>query len=74
VLVEAKWNLPAMTYRDASARNMLDMLDLSRPSFQRPPRLARPLLDTDRNALACTVTGPGTIPPPGSISPPPHSS
>jgi phospholipase C len=73
-LVEAKWNLPAMTYRDANARNMLDMLDLSRPSFQHPPRLARPLLDTDPHALACAVTGPGTIPPPGSISPPPHGS
>ena len=27
-LVEAKWNLPAMTYRDANANAMLDMLDL----------------------------------------------
>jgi phospholipase C len=70
-LVEAKWNLPAMTYRDANARNMLDMVDLSRPSFQRPPRLARPLLDTDPGAMACSTTGPGTIPPPGSISPRP---
>ena len=72
-LVEAKWNLPAMTCRDANARNMLDMLHLSRPSFQRPPRRARPLLDTDPGALACSTTGPGINPPPGSISPPPRS-
>ena len=70
-LVEAKWNLPAMTYRDANANNMLDMLDLSKPAFLHPPRLARPLVDTDPGALSCTVHGPGTIPPPGSISPAP---
>ncbi|HEY7015454.1 MAG TPA: alkaline phosphatase family protein [Streptosporangiaceae bacterium] len=63
-LVEAKWNLPAMTYRDANARNMLDLLDLRRPAFLRPPRLAPPLLATDPAALACSTTGPGTIPPP----------
>jgi len=61
-----------MTCRDASAANMLDMLDLSRPAFQRPPLLAKPVLDTDPHAMACSTTGPGTIPPPGSISPPPH--
>jgi len=70
-LVEAKWNLPAMTYRDANAGNMLDMIDLRWPAFLRPPKLAEPLLDTDPSALACSVSGPGTIPPPGSISPPP---
>jgi phospholipase C len=67
-LVEAKWNLPAMTRRDANANNMLDMLDLSQPAFKRPPDLAKPLLETDPSALLCTVTGAGTIPPPDSIS------
>ncbi len=70
-LVEAKWNLPAMTYRDANAKNMLDMLDLSKPAFLHPPRLARPLIDSDPDALACSSTGPGTIPPRGSVSPKP---
>jgi phospholipase C len=70
-LVEAKWNLPAMTYRDANAGNLLDLLDLRFPAFLRPPRLAQPLLATDPASLACSVTGPGTIPPPGSVSPPP---
>jgi len=71
-LVEAKWNLPAMTLRDANAGNLLDMVDLRWPAFLRPPRLAKPLLDTDPSALSCNKTGPGTIPPPGSVSPPPH--
>jgi phospholipase C len=69
-LVEAKWNLPAMTYRDANARNMLDLLDLRRPAFLNPPLLAQPLLVTNPSALACNTSGPGTIPPPGSVSPP----
>jgi phospholipase C len=69
--VEAKWNLPAMTRRDANAHNMLDMLDLRKPAFRTPPALAKPLLDVDPGALACTLTGPGTIPPPGSVSPAP---
>ena len=67
-LVEAKWNLPAMTHRDANANNMLDLLDLTRASFLAPPKLARPLLDTHPSALACNTAGPGTIPPPGSIT------
>jgi phospholipase C len=69
-LVEAKWNLPAMTYRDANANNMLDMLDLRRPAFLTPPALAQPLLNVDPGALACNTSGPGTIPPPGSVTPP----
>ena len=67
-LVETKWNLPAMTYRDANAAAMLDLLDLRRPAFRTPPRLAAPLLDTDPAALACDASGPGVIPPPGSVT------
>jgi phospholipase C len=69
-LIEAKWNLPAMTYRDANAWPMLDLLDFRRPHFLTPPQLAKPLLDTDPGALACSTTGPGVIPPPGSVTPP----
>ena len=44
-LVETKWNLPAMTFRDANANNMLDFFDFSapRPPFAEPPELAEPL-------------------------------
>jgi phospholipase C len=70
-LVEAKWNLPAMTRRDANANAMLDMLDLEQPAFRRPPRLAKPLLHDDPlGTLACEILGPGTIPPPDSVSSP----
>ncbi len=47
---------------------MLDMLDFSGPAFLQPPALARPLLDSDPSALACDTTGPGAIPPPGSVT------
>ena len=67
-LVETKWNLPALTRRDANASNMLDMLDFSHPAFRTPPKLAKPLVAVDSGALACDTSGPGTIPPPGSVS------
>ena len=68
-LVQTKWNLPALTFRDANAIPMLDMLDLSHPHFAEPPQLAQPLAVTDPTALACSVNGPGTIPPVGSVTP-----
>ncbi len=40
--VEAKWNLPALTYRDANARTVEDFLDYSRASFAEPPVIAEP--------------------------------
>jgi phospholipase C len=69
--VEHKWNLPAMTHRDANANNLTDFLDLSamaarRPTFPRLPRL--PASGENSATLACSTSGPGTIPPP---SPPP---
>ena len=41
-LIETKWNLPALTYRDANALNMLDFLDFKSkyPNFIEPPRSA----------------------------------
>ena len=69
-LVETKWNLPALTFRDANVSAPLDMLDLDRPSFREPPELAKPLLTTDPSALACNTSGAGTIPPPGSVTQP----
>ena len=40
--VETKWNLPALTYRDANASNLLDCLDFRRPHFADAPALAPP--------------------------------
>jgi phospholipase C len=40
--IEAKWNLPACTYRDANAATMADFLDPSRAALLDPPMLASP--------------------------------
>jgi phospholipase C len=41
--IEAKWNLPALTYRDANAATVLDFLDLKRPARLDPPTISPPL-------------------------------
>jgi phospholipase C len=68
--LERKWNLPAMTYRDANANDLTDFLDIpalkrGHPTFPELP----PLASSGESAatLACSRTGPGTIPPPGSV-------
>ena len=44
-LLEEKWNLPALTRRDAAATSPLGALDLTaRPAFLTPPDLAAPAL------------------------------
>jgi phospholipase C len=65
--VEHKFNLPAMTLRDANANNMLDFLDLSalnakKPTFPEMPKLA--LSGSTAETRMCSKTGPGTVPPP----------
>jgi len=70
-MIGRKWNLPALTFRDANANDLADMLDLDalarrRPTFPFLPPLAAP--GNTPAALACSVNGPGTIPPPGSIT------
>jgi phospholipase C len=43
--IEAKWNLPALTYRDANATTVMDFLDTkARPALLKPPTLAGPSL------------------------------
>ncbi len=67
-LIETKWNLPALTHRDAAANDLLDMVDFtSAPAFLRPPSLHAPADPAAR--ASCLVTGPGTIPPPGAVVP-----
>jgi phospholipase C len=72
-LLERKWNLPALTYRDANANanDLTDFLDLGamaarRPTFATLPPLAAP--GDTAAALACSTGGPGTIPPPGTVT------
>ena len=40
--IEAKWNLPALTYRDANANPVWDLLDLKTPALLEPPKPKRP--------------------------------
>lgn len=70
-MIERKWNLPALTLRDANANDLTDFIDLhalarKRPTFPSLPSLAAP--GDTLAAMACSTSGPGTIPPPGSIS------
>jgi len=59
--IERKWNLPAMTYRDANANDLLDCLDLGKRTFADPPTLAAP-----GNPTGISVC----VPPPTSEQPP----
>ncbi len=65
-MLERKWNLPALSHRDAAATDLLDFLDLSQPSFLDPPPLAPPRAGPSETA--CEHSGPGQIPPPGSVT------
>jgi phospholipase C len=46
--IEAKWNLPALTYRDANARTVADFLDLKHPpALLEPPQITEPPVPTE---------------------------
>jgi phospholipase C len=64
--LERKWNLPALTLRDANANDLTDFFDLQalasrQPTFPRLPKLAKS--GQDAASLRCDTTGPGQIPP-----------
>ena len=42
--IEAKWNLPALTYRDANAATIMDFLDAGHAAFTTPPAIQGPSL------------------------------
>jgi phospholipase C len=76
-MVERKWNLPALTYRDANANDLLDFLDVDamkagRPTFQPSSIAALPPSGENSSSLACSSRGPAKMPPDGSVLPPPH--
>ncbi len=65
--VEEKWNLPALTRRDANAASLFDMVDVkSKPAFLTPPKLPAAANPTAKEG--CLTTGPGTIPPPSAVT------
>ncbi|HUI49026.1 MAG TPA: alkaline phosphatase family protein [Acidimicrobiia bacterium] len=65
-LIETKWNLGALTYRDANASDLLDSLDLeAAPAFAEPPTLPAP----GKEGLCVPGKPGGPIPPPDAIVP-----
>ncbi len=65
-LVETKWNLPALTRRDAAANDLLDMVDFNGPpAFLHPPALHAAADPAVR--ASCLVTGAGTVPPSSAV-------
>ena len=59
--IAAKWNLPALTYRDAQSPTLLDYLDLqSKPAFLTPPTLAKPGTPT-LGLSRCQGTAPAPV-------------
>jgi phospholipase C len=38
--IERKWNIGALTFRDANAHDMTDYFNFNKATFRHPPRLA----------------------------------
>jgi phospholipase C len=55
--IEAKWNLPACTYRDANAAGLSDFLDTRRAAFLEPPALAA-AADPTAGDASCSTDSP----------------
>ena len=65
--IEEKWNLPALTRRDANANSLFDMLDLkAKPAFLKPPSLPAAADPTAKEG--CLTTGAGMIPPDSAVT------
>jgi phospholipase C len=52
--IEAKWNLPALTRRDANAETIMDFLDTSTPALLEPPTIAGPSATGPSGPVAAT--------------------
>ncbi len=64
--LEVKWNFPALTRRDAHARDLFDMIDLEHPpAFATPPTLVPPA--NPALTASCLASGPGRIPPRSAV-------
>jgi phospholipase C len=69
--VERKWNLGALTYRDANANDLTDCLDLAAlkrgvPTFPTLPKMRK--ANYRPATLKCSTDGPGSIPPKWSVT------
>ena len=72
--IRAKWNLPALTYRDARANTLMDFLDLdAQPAFMTPPKLAAPSNPAFGLSACDTVPQPVIQPTPDFTGPLPQA-
>ncbi len=74
-LLQRKWNLPAMTFRDANANNMLDFIDLDalavgRMNFPSIKALNLSAPGNNTKNLACSAGTNNLLPPPESYAQP----
>ncbi len=60
--IETKWNLGALTRRDAHADNLLDCFDFSQHPFRPPPTLASPGLPATGSTCTPSIPPPPTQP------------
>ncbi|HEU0191982.1 MAG TPA: alkaline phosphatase family protein [Mycobacterium sp.] len=73
-MVERKWNLPALTLRDANANDLTDFLDLDamksgKPTFDPAAVAGLPPSGESPTTLACQGETPVPLPPAGSVVP-----
>jgi len=48
--IETRFDLPALTARDANADPMLELFDFQHPRFRKPPKLPKAKIDPKRLA------------------------
>jgi phospholipase C len=58
--VETRFDLPALTRRDANADPMLEFFDFSKPKFARPPNLPTPTIDQSKKAACDAIAAGGS--------------
>ena len=74
-LVESKWNLPALSNRDANAHPMLDCFDFRSPAFLTPPVLQpAPAPSGTAACLVAAWTPKPVVPPRVSRAAPPNAN
>jgi phospholipase C len=56
--IQTRFDLPALTRRDANADPLLEMFDFDGPPFRRPPKLQKAVIDPKR-AAECADGGAG---------------
>jgi phospholipase C len=55
--IETRFDLPALTRRDANADPMLEFFDFSKPSFSKPPKLPEPRVSASKKARCAAAAG-----------------